>query len=315
MDALSHALLGAAVAGLSGHPLSIHDPIYLASVIGAQAPDFDIIAILRGNFAFLRQHRAFSHSLPGIALWSALITGGFLLAFPEAAASTIFLWSFLGGLSHIILDFFNAHGAAVLWPISRKRQSFSLLNVFDPLLLTAMVAVYCQQLPSRTTSLLFFLLIILYIAIRYLLKQQNILRLQQYFVGDTVERLLVMPSLKSIFSWDFVLETQDKYYVGQIGSYMQNLTIYAELNKQTASPATVAAHNTVIGKFFSAFTPFSYFTEYQDENLDNTFVTIYDLRYFLNQDFLHSATIVFNCNEHPCDSYIKTSGRIIKVPC
>ncbi|MBP2634963.1 MAG: yfhP [Firmicutes bacterium] len=315
MDALSHALLGVAVAGLSGHPLSIHDPIYLASVIGAQAPDFDIIAILRGNFAFLRQHRAFSHSLPGIAIWSALITCGFFLVSQETVASEIFLWSFLGGLSHILLDFFNAHGAAVLWPLSRKRQSFSLLNVFDPLLLTAMVAVYCLQLSAYTTSLLFFLLIILYIAIRYLLKQQNILRLQQQFTNDTVERLLVMPSLKSIFRWDFVLETHDKYYVGQIGFFRQTLTIYTELSKQTASPATLAAHNTVIGKFFSTFTPFSYFTEYQDTEQNNKFVTIYDLRYFLNQDFLHSATIMFNANESPCDSYIKTSGRVIKVPC
>ncbi len=315
MDALSHALLGVAVAGLSGHPLSINDPIYLASILGAQAPDFDIIAIIRGKFALLRQHRAFSHSIPGLALWSSLITAGFLLIFPSAACTQIFLWSFLGGLSHIILDFFNAHGVALLWPFRRERKSFSLLNVFDPLLLMVMLAVFIQRLPAHETSLLIFIFITLYIAIRYLLKQQASLRLQQYLVNHAPNRMLVMPSLKSIFSWDFVVETTDNYTVGQISSFHRPVTIYTELAKQTSSPATIAAHNTVIGKFFSSFTPFSYFTEYQDKGQPGKSVTIYDLRYFLNQDFIHSATIIFNHDEHPCDSYIKTSGQIIKIPC
>ena len=46
MDSLSHALIGIAVAGLSGHQLSLSDPIYIAAILGAQAPDFDIIASL-----------------------------------------------------------------------------------------------------------------------------------------------------------------------------------------------------------------------------------------------------------------------------
>lgn len=55
MDTLSHALVGIAIAGLSGHPLTVSDPIYLASILGAQAPDLDIIASVRGKFALLRQ--------------------------------------------------------------------------------------------------------------------------------------------------------------------------------------------------------------------------------------------------------------------
>lgn len=315
MDAFSHALLGVAVAGLSGHTLSFSDPIYLASIIGAQAPDFDIIAIVRGNFALLRQHRAFSHSIPGLALWSSLIAASFLFIYPDMAYTEIFIWAFWGGLSHSILDFFNAHGAAVLWPFSRKRKSFSLLNVFDPCLLAVMLTVLMQQLPARETSLLFFVSTSLYIGIRYLLKRQAIRRLHQRFATKGLTRLLVMPSLKSLFFWDFVAETADQYYVGQIGSLHPSLTIHTEFTKQPLSPATQEAHKTVLGEFFSSFTPFSYFTEYQDKEHTGKLVHIYDLRYFLNQDFLHSATIVFNHDEHPCDSYIKTSGRIIKIPC
>lgn len=315
MDALSHAILGVAVAGLSGHAFSVHDPIYLAAVIGAQAPDFDIVAILRGNFAFLRQHRAFSHSVPGILMWSSLITAGFFLAAPAAPLLEVFAWSFLGGLSHIILDFFNAHGAAVLWPYSRERKSFSLLNVFDPILLAIMAAVFIPKLTARETSLLFFMAAGLYICSRYLLKVRATAWLKQYFHNNGLTRLLVMPSLKSVLYWDFVAETQERYYVGQLGAFYQKLTMYTELPKQTLSPAMQEAHKTVLGEFFASFTPFSYLSEHQDKDNQGKHVHIYDLRYFLDHGFLHSATIIFGDNELPCDSYIKTYGRKIKIPC
>ena len=315
MDAVSHALLGVAVASLSGHPLSLTDPIYVASVIGAQAPDFDIIAIIRGNFALLRQHRSFSHSIPGLILWSSLIAASFFLFVPNIACSETFIWAFWGGLSHIILDFFNAHGAAVLWPFSRERKSFGLLNVFDPFLLAIMLTVFMQKLPAQETSLLFFVSISLYIGIRYLLKLYATKQLNQHFATYGITRVLVLPSLKSVFFWDFVVETESQYYIGQIGLLHQALTVHTKFTKQTLSPATQEAHKTVLGEFFSSFTPFSYFTEYQDSEHAGKLVHIYDLRYFLNHDFLHSATIVFDSDQHPCDSYIKTSGRIIKIPC
>ncbi len=315
MDTFSHALLGIAVAGLSGHPLSIGDPIYVASIIGAQAPDFDVIASVRGKLALLRQHRAFSHSIPGLILWSGLITAGFFLASPATAPVDVFVWSFLGGLSHSIMDFFNAHGAAVLWPFSRERKSFSLLNVFDPLLLIIMLAVFVPGLPARETSLLFFAVTGLYIAVRFILKLRATNRCRRHFGSNAIMRMLLMPSLKSTRFWDFVIETNNHYYVGQIGVFHQAFMIHTELAKQTLSPAAQGAQKTVLGEFFSSFTPFSYFTEHQDHQQHAKFVHIYDLRYFFNQTFLHSATIIFGSDQQPCDSYIKTYGQKIKIPC
>ncbi|MDF2572004.1 MAG: yfhP [Sporomusa sp.] len=315
MDALSHGLVGIAVAGLSGHPLSFSDPLYLASIIGAQAPDFDIIAHIRGNFSYLRQHRSFSHSIPGLFMWSCLITFGFFLCMPNVLLFHVFIWSFLGGLSHIIIDFFNAHGAAILYPFSRERKSFSLLNVFDPVLLTIMFIVFLQGQSPRETSLLFFASVGLYTLLRYLLKIRATVLLRQHFANSNMTRILVMPSLKSIFSLDFVIETLDSYYVGQIGALQPVLTLHTELTKQTLSPALQGAQRTVLGEFFSSFTPFSYFAEYQDEEQHAKLVRIYDLRYFFNHGFLHSATIMFGLDEQPCDSYIQTYGRKIKIPC
>ncbi|WP_371371493.1 metal-dependent hydrolase [Sporomusa aerivorans] len=315
MDTLSHALVGIAIAGLSGHPLTVSDPIYLASILGAQAPDLDIIASVRGKFALLRQHRSFSHSLPGLVLWSSLITAAFSLAVPAVMLKEIFIWSFLGGLSHIIVDFFNAHGAAVLWPLCRERRSFSLLNVFDPFLLTIMIIVLVLGLPARETSLLFFGLTSLYVFMRYRLKIRATGWLKQYFSGSMLRRILVMPSLKSLFCWDFVIETMDTYHVGHIGALNQALTVHTELAKQPLSTVAQGAQKTVLGEFFTAFTPFSYFVEYQAADQQDKFVRIYDLRYFFNQSFLHSATIIFGTDQQPRESYINTQGHTIKIPC
>lgn len=314
MDTLSHALVGIAVAGLSGHPFSMSDPLYIAAIIGAQAPDFDILAQLRGNFSYLRQHRAFSHSLPGLILWSGLIAAGFLVCLPEMAPTQVFFWSFLGGLSHIGLDFFNAHGAAVLFPVSRERKSFSLLNVFDPVLLSIMLIVFLQGLAPRDTSLLFFTTTALYILVRYLLKLRARVILRHHFIKSGVIRSLVMPSLTSILYWDFVIETETNYFVGRIGALQPALTLHSKLRKQTLSPMLAGAQKTVLGEFFSAFTPFSYFAESEAQQ-QTKLVRIYDLRYFFKHGFLHSATIIFGQDEQPCDSYIQTYGRKIKIPC
>ncbi|WP_425060660.1 putative protein YfhP [Sporomusa carbonis] len=315
MDTLSHALLGIAVAGLSDHPLSFNDPIYLASLIGAQAPDFDIIAQIRGNFAYLRQHRAFSHSVPGLMMWSALISVGFFLFMPTAALEQVFVWSFLGGLTHIIIDFFNAHGVAIFWPFNRGRKSFSLLNVFDPLLLVIMLVPFIQGLPARETSLLFFASVGMYAFIRYALKMRATTYLRRCFSAAGIVRILVLPSLKSVLLWDFVIETHEYYFVGQLGAIQPILKIHTELTKKALSSAELGAQKTVLGEFFASFTPFSYCTEHEDDVQNTKLVRIYDLRYFLNQSFLHSATIVLGHDEQPCESYIQTYGRKIKIPC
>lgn len=315
MDTLSHALVGIAVAGLSGHPFSMSDPLYIASLIGAQAPDFDILAQLRGNFSYLRQHRAFSHSLAGLVMWSGLIAAGFFVCLPAVSITQVFFWSFLGGLSHIGIDFFNAHGAAVLFPFSRERKSFSLLNVFDPVLLTIMLLVFLQGLTPRETALLFFTTTGMYILFRYLLKMRTMVILRYYFAKSNITRILVMPSLKSVLYWDFVIETQTSYLVGRIGALQPVVTLHTKLQKQTLSPALAGAQKTVLGEFFSTFTPFSYFTESQATAEQAKLVRIYDLRYFFNHSFLHSATIIYGHDEQPCDSYIQTYGRKIKIPC
>lgn len=311
MDTLSHALIGLAVAGLSGHPISPHDPVYIATGLGAQAPDFDIIAQLRGNMSYLRQHRAFSHSFPGLAVWSTLIAAGLYFSMPKTNFLFLWVWAFFGGLSHIAIDYFNTHGAALFWPFCRRRMTCNILNVFDPVLLTIMLSVYANHLPVREISLCAFSAILLYIGLRLILRYRSTNWLKKHFTEQPLLRISVMPSLRRIFFWDFVIEADSYYLVGQIGALYPVLETYAKLPKHILSTAGMRAQQTTLGTFFDHFTPFTYFEEKQEQGV--TQVKIYDLRYFF-KDFIHSATITFDKDLLPCDSYMLSYGKKIKVP-
>lgn len=314
MDSLSHALIGLAVAGLSGQQLSIHDPIYIAAVLGSQAPDFDIIAYCRGNFSYIKQHRAFSHSIPGLAIWSPLI--GIILHFfmPQTSVLSLMGWAFAGGLSHIIMDCLNTHGAAILWPFRKERKSFQLLNVADPILLVLMLSLYAADLTMLTVSISTFLIITAYIFFRLVLRKKARTELIHLFSSEGITRMTVMPSLTRILFWDFVLETQSRHVVGQLGALSPVLNINADLPKQKkVSDFAIQAKNTPLGDFFTRFTPFIYVEEQQ--NSQSISVTMYDLRYILNKRFAHHATIVFDHNKLPTASYMHSYGRTMKIPC
>ncbi|NLC11580.1 MAG: metal-dependent hydrolase, partial [Firmicutes bacterium] len=74
MDPITHAVFGIGLAGFSNTLFSPYNPIYAAAITGAVAPDLDVITHLGGRLSFLKHHRGFSHSLPGLILSAALIS-------------------------------------------------------------------------------------------------------------------------------------------------------------------------------------------------------------------------------------------------
>ncbi len=311
MDSLSHALVGVAVAGLSGHQPSLGDPVFVAAVLGAQAPDFDIVAQVRGNLAYLKQHRGFSHSLPGIALWAAAIAGAVKLFLPQAPAGELLLWAFAGGLSHTALDYFNSHGAAILWPFRRERKSYPLLNVFDPLLMILLLLAYFTHLPMFDVSLLSFATLALYIFARYCLRKRAVAWLTKRYGGELPTRIWVMPCLRRLFYWDFVVETDRRLINGRLGALFPLEAIRANVPRQAPSPLAAEARKTTLGEFFTTFTPFVYFEEQPDEDAGR--VNIYDFRYYSGDAFVHSATITFDADMTPREAYMHSLGKVVKV--
>jgi len=143
------------------------------------------------------------------------------------------------------------------------------------------------------------------------LRQRATKWLGQQFCDQQVARVWVMPSLKRLFFWDFVVETKSRILNGRIGLLYPAMEIRADFPKHNHSPLTEEAQKSALGEFFRIFTPFIYFEEHP--SADSHTVMIYDLRYFADQHFIHSATIVFNHQNTLCESYIHSLGRTIKI--
>jgi len=120
-----------------------------------------------------------------------------------------------------------------------------------------------------------------------------------------------MPSLNHLLFWDFVIETDCRIFIGHRGILHSALTLKADLPKQQfVSTFTEKAQQTFLGQFFHLFTPYSFFEEHWEDN--SVKVTIYDLRYYSNQHFIHSATIIFDCDQVPSEYYLHSMGRTLK---
>ncbi|MPN14476.1 hypothetical protein SDC9_161803 [bioreactor metagenome] len=165
-----------------------------------------------------------------------------------------------------------------------------------------------------TLGLITFVALAGYIALRYYLRYKAKRQLLAYFKDREIYRLIIMPSLKKVFAWDFVLETADYHYIGQIRTFKDKIEFLANLPRQEkVSEITEKAQRTLLGQFFCTFTPYAYYEEERD--IDSLRINIYDLRYYLDQQFIHRATIIFNETNCPATSYLYSEGKMIKIPC
>lgn len=138
MDTGTHLVVGLGLAGLAHvDPVIAGDPVaatavLIGTVIGSQAPDFDQILRLKGNAAYIRNHRGWSHSLPALGLWTCGITACLAAIFSGIPLLHIGLWVFIAVSFHIFSDLFNTYGTQALRPFSQKWVSWNIIHIFDP---------------------------------------------------------------------------------------------------------------------------------------------------------------------------------------
>lgn len=293
MDPISHGLIGLGIASLSGEALSLQNPIYFGALIGSLAPDLDIVLQARGDLAYLRHHRGVSHSIPGTALIAGLITPVLTLVFPEASLGTLFLWTWLGALSHAFIDIFNSYGAELLWPVFRKKISVNLLNIFDPYLFFLVSLMLFAEGVIPGVQGWAIGLVILYLFTRFALNRRVRRQLARQY-GSQAKRILVLPALKGNWTWDVFVETKDSFIVGQVYSFSLMFNLRRMLWKQHNSLIKAALEGR-LGKLFKEFTPLYHVSLQPAEN--GYLVRFYDLRYHLKQQFLHTGTAVFNTEQ------------------
>ncbi len=295
MDPISHMVIGAGLATLSGDAFSWSNPIYLSSMLGSMAPDLDIIFQLKGDAVYLKKHRGFSHSLPGLVLVCLLVGSLVKIIYPGYSFLSLLVWSLVGALSHTLFDIGNSYGAQLLGPWISKKFSLNLIQIFDPILLMIFGAMLWASSKAGFYQGYFGGLILLYLAMRWGMKSYLHKKVAACYPEKQIIKLVLFPSVIGLFSWDYLLETKGKNLVGQVHLFRAGVTLTRKLTKETPNEAISIALKSIIGEMFREFTPhfhISYYTEGTKQ-----IIKFFDLRYLLKREFMHSATVILEEEE------------------
>ncbi|HEX6999629.1 MAG TPA: metal-dependent hydrolase [Gammaproteobacteria bacterium] len=140
MEPIAHTFTGAALAATG---LRRATPLATAAlVIGANAPDVDVICNLGGIYAALALRRGWTHGVLALALWPFVITGALLLfdrlrrrrdpQRPRPRAGPLLGLATLAVLTHPTLDWLNNYGLRWLMPFDDRWFYGDALFIVDP---------------------------------------------------------------------------------------------------------------------------------------------------------------------------------------
>ncbi|MDQ7094983.1 metal-dependent hydrolase [Desulfosporosinus sp. PR] len=296
MDPITHGLVGIALSALSGHSMQLNDPVFLGCTLGAMLPDIDIVAHLKGRLNYLLNHRGASHSLLALTGMSLGLGSALYLAFPSTSWWTVFIWTFIGTMSHSIMDLLNSFGAELLWPFSRKKITVDMIMLTDPIvsclfLGSFMVALRSPDLagPSAWTALS---LSILYLANRHMGRLKTRDRLMTIYALKEPDQVKVLPAMYHPFAWNFILFQGDTVRFGIIRN--QTPTICRVMPKfDKNNPSVSNALEGSLAELFSQFTPYYHIIAH-DSDTEECQVEFLDLRYWTKGDFLYTGNVFLN---------------------
>ena len=130
MDPLTHVASGVLLSQLIPAPSRWWAA--LAGVIFAVLPDLDFLLGWHDRFAYIRYHRAFTHSLLALPLWALLVAlAGRILGGPKWFQPLLLL-----GLAvlttHLLLDWATSYGTQLFSPLSRHKFALDWIFIIDP---------------------------------------------------------------------------------------------------------------------------------------------------------------------------------------
>ncbi len=188
-----------------------------AGLIGALAPDLDVIARLWDSMAAVAVHRTATHSfLDGVTI--AVVVAGLMWRFSHQNFLRLLGVAYLGVLSHIGLDLLTPFGTAILWPLTDRRFALAQHYLIDPIftILALGFLVASFRLKHRRVSLAStgLLAIGLYVVITAAVQRAAFIRWQEFMElqGIVPTRSAILPLFPGPFRWLGVSETEKGFY-------------------------------------------------------------------------------------------------------
>ncbi len=225
MDNVTHSLTGLALARAGLDRFSPRATLLL--LLSANAPDCDIVALARGQLAYLEAHRGYTHSLlllPVLALVCVVVTAAvYREKLPWARAWVLCL---IGLSSHLLLDWTNTYGIRPFLPFSSRWFHLDWNSLYDWSILTALGIALLWPLLSRLVSgeigecsgagrgiarcALAF--VVLFDATRATLHGRAIEKLEsRLYDGEPPVSVAALPLALNPFRWNGIVETSGDY--------------------------------------------------------------------------------------------------------
>ena len=268
--------------------------------LAAEAPDLDVLGSFKGPVFAFAHHRGFTHSFLGLVLVSAVVVGFMYLIWRLRGRKTnipnlpprwglLFLFAYIAGLSHILLDFTNNYGVRPFWPFSGHWYSWDIVFIVEPVLYIFLIAGLIapllfsrhKPLPRGRTAAVFALICVagLYAVRDYEHRKAKNALEAQTFESSRPERVSIYPYPVRLTHWYAVVETRDSFVSSDVNSISGRLDP-AELltiTKPPETPATRAAKQSYFGRAYLAWAQYPLVTE--EKAGTNTIVHFRDLRF------------------------------------
>lgn len=298
LEPLTHFLTGAVLAraGFNRKTALATATMTLA----AEAPDLDVIGLIKGPVFGFAHHRGFTHSFIGLLLTSAVVVGFMYIIWLLRGRKTnipdlpprwglLFLYAYIAGLSHILLDFTNNYGVRPFWPFWGKWYSWDIVSIIEPalhiflfsgLLLPAFFSRHKPLPRGRTAAVLALVCIAGLYAVRDHEHRKAVRALaEMHFNFATPVRASAYPYFWNVFRWYAVTETQDLFATSDInsGSGKLDLKELRLFHKRPETPATLAAKRSYAGRVYLDWAQYPLVTELSSG--DDTTVHFKDLRF------------------------------------
>lgn len=298
MEPITHFLTGAVLAraGFDRKTALATATMTLA----AEAPDLDVFWGFKGPVYSFAHHRGFTHSFLGLILVSAVVTSFIYLIWRLRKRKTnipnlpprwglLFLFAYIAGLSHILLDYTNNYGVRPFWPFWERWYSWDIVFIFEPALYIILIGGLVlplifsrhevQPRGRRFAAIALVCMTVLYMARDHEHRKAVHAVEQKRFNSAAPVRVSAYPYYWNIFRWYAVAETPEFFATADINSRSgeMNSRELEFFSKPPETAVTLTAKKSYLGRVYLDWAQYPLVTQTSTE--DGWTVRFRDLRY------------------------------------
>ncbi len=293
MDNVTHSLVGLMMSR-SGIDRKVKRAAWMM-VLAANLPDMDVVSALGGALNYLKWHRSYTHALISAPILALIPPLALLIVFRVRPSWWAYLFSLVGVLSHLVLDWTNIYGIRMLLPFSARWLRLDQTDVVDPWMLAILfLAVAAPALaklvsseigskagsgPKRSWAWFALLAILAYEGGRYTAHARALAVMGAHlFNGTIAKRLTAVPDRANPLRWRGIVEGDGFVDIvpvdlgGQFDPSEGRIDYIAQ-----PSPAMEAARRTPAFQGFAVFSQVPYWK--LTPLVEGTFVELIDLRF------------------------------------